>query len=189
MAGGHLDSVPEGPGMNDNASGVAALMALAQKLPPMRDTVRLGFWTAEEWGLFGSAQYVERLNRTERRQIGVYLNADMVGSPNPVFEVYDAHPTVEGPLLRRLRGAETIDIYGSSDQTAFEDARIPVSGIYTGGVERKTRAQARRWGGAAGAPRDPCYHRACDTLANADAETTARSATVVAQAISAFAGR
>ena len=189
FAGGHLDSVPEGPGLNDNGSGIAALLAMAAKFETVPDTIRLGFWSAEEWGLFGSIRYVASLSRAERRQIGVYLNADMVGSPNPVFEVYEAHPSVERPLRTRLRGAKTIDIYGSSDHTAFEDARIPVSGIYTGGPERKTAAQARIWGGAAGQPRDPCYHRACDTLANVNADATARSATVLAETIQAFADR
>jgi hypothetical protein len=189
MAGGHLDSVPEGPGLNDNGSGVAALLAVAGRLNevPLRDTVRLGFWSAEEWGLFGSAQYVRGLSRTERRGIGVYLNADMVGSPNGVPEVYDAHPTVERPLRTRLRGSGQTSFYGSSDHTAFIDARIPSSGVYTGATEPKTAAQARRWGGRAGAPRDPCYHRACDTIANVDTAMLARSANALAGAIVAFA--
>jgi len=191
MAGGHLDSVPEGPGMNDNASGIAALLAIASRISELslRDTIRLGFWSAEEWGLWGSNRYVKKLPRRARRQIGVYLNADMVGSPNGSFDVYDAHPTVEGPLLRRLRGASQVAFYGSSDHTAFVDAGIPTSGVFTGADERKTRAQARRWGGRAGEPRDPCYHRPCDTIANVDRRLLSRAANALAGAMVAFARR
>lgn len=191
MAGGHLDSVPEGPGMNDNASGVAALLAIASRIDELslRDTIRLGFWSAEEWGLWGSNHYVKKLPPRARRQIGVYLNADMVGSPNGSVDVYDAHPTVEGPLLRRLRGASQVAFYGSSDHTAFVDAGIPTSGVFTGADERKTRAQARRWGGRAGEPRDPCYHRPCDTIANVDRKLLSRAANALAGAMVAFARR
>jgi hypothetical protein len=191
MAGAHLDSVPEGPGINDNGSGIAALLAIAQRLNEVRlaDTVRLGFWTAEEWGLFGSVRYIQRLPRRERRRIGVYLNADMVGSPNGAPQIYDAHASIERPLRRRLPGAGEIDIYGVSDHTPFIDARIPSGGVFTGSNERKTAAQARRFGGRAGAPRDPCYHRACDTVANVDPRMLALSANAIAGALVAYARR
>ena len=86
MAGAHRDSVPAGPGMNDNGSGVAGLLASpsgwspARRLPP-GSALRLGFWGGEELGLLGSRRYVNRLARDERRRIAAYLNLDMVGSP------------------------------------------------------------------------------------------------------------
>ncbi|HZC11315.1 MAG TPA: M28 family peptidase, partial [Mycobacterium sp.] len=57
MAGAHLDSVPEGPGINDNGSGVAAVLETALQLgssPEVHNAVRFGFWGAEELGLIGS---------------------------------------------------------------------------------------------------------------------------------------
>ena len=54
------------------------------------NTVRFAWWAAEEQGLVGSADYVEGLSRVERDRIAVYLNYDMVGSPNYIFMVYDA---------------------------------------------------------------------------------------------------
>ena len=54
MVGAHLDSVPEGPGINDNGSGVAAVLETALQLgpsPPVQNAVRFGFWGAEELGL------------------------------------------------------------------------------------------------------------------------------------------
>jgi hypothetical protein len=155
MAGAHLDSVPAGPGINDNGSGVAALLELAEALggraPGAR--VRLAFWGAEELGLIGSRRYVAGLDGARERIVG-YLNLDMVGSPSPVHGVYsDADPGLER-LLRRLVGprAEEESAGGSSDHAPFERAGIPVGGLFTG----------------AGRPHDPCYHRACDDLDNVD---------------------
>ena len=65
MAGAHLDSVPEGPGINDDGSGVAAVLETAVQLgnsPHVHNAVRFGFWGAEELGLIGSRNYVESLD-------------------------------------------------------------------------------------------------------------------------------
>ena len=180
MAGGHLDSVPEVAGLNDNGSGVAALVAMAEALaaaPRGRDTMRLGFWAAEEWGLFGSRHYVKTLPVPERRRLDAYINLDMVGSPNPAIEVYSSRNAASTALRRRLRGAGTTPAEALSDHEAFRKVRIPVSGVFTGATEIKTRAQVRRYGGRAGVERDRCYHRRCDTLANVDQPMTARVAT------------
>ena len=61
MIGAHLDSVAEGPGINDNGSGVAAVLETALQLgssPDVKNAVRFGFWGAEELGLLGSNDYV-----------------------------------------------------------------------------------------------------------------------------------
>jgi Peptidase family M28/PA domain len=156
MAGGHLDSVPAGPGINDNGSGTAALLELAEALggraPGAR--VRLAFWGAEELGLIGSRRYLRRLEPAQRERIAAYLNLDMVGSPQPARGVYsDADPDIER-MLRRLvgPGAEEENAGGSSDHAPFQRAGIPVGGLFTG----------------AGRPHDPCYHRACDDIDNVD---------------------
>ena len=62
MAGAHLDSVIEGPGINDNGSGSAALLetALMMANSHPENTLRFGWWAAEEQGLVGSADYVAR---------------------------------------------------------------------------------------------------------------------------------
>ena len=56
MAGAHLDSVPAGPGINDNGSGSASLLEIAQNMSKNKpqNTVRLAWWGAEEAGLIGS---------------------------------------------------------------------------------------------------------------------------------------
>ena len=86
VVGAHLDSVPEGPGINDNASGSAAVLeaalVLAETFHRTPGGVQFAFWGAEERGLVGSRHHVGALSDEERHNIGVYINLDMVGSPN-----------------------------------------------------------------------------------------------------------
>ena len=90
MLGAHLNSVLDGPGLNDDGSGVAALLAIARALQGTRPraTVRLAFWSGEELGLLGSSHYVAGLTDAERAAVVAYLNADMIGSPNGYAGVY-----------------------------------------------------------------------------------------------------
>jgi Zn-dependent M28 family amino/carboxypeptidase len=176
MAGAHLDSVPGGPGINDNGSGVAALLEIAPTFgarPPGR--VRLAFWGAEEEGLIGSRRYVRELPKSERDEISAYLNFDMVGSPNAVPAVYSDGDRRLGRLLRRLNpGPERGILVGNrSDSSAFEGNDVPINGLYTGATEP----------GPGGKPRDPCYHLPCDTLANVDQAVLLQMARAAARAL------
>jgi aminopeptidase Y len=198
MLGGHLDSVHDGPGINDNGSGTAALLevarVLAEQHPTMR--VRFAFWAGEEFGLLGSRAYTESLRPAEQGEISAYLNFDMLGSKNDVPEVYDAPSAASGSeriadfLVSYLEGAgvgaEPTDIGGSSDHASFDAIGIPTGGIFSGATEVKTAAEATKFGGTADAPMDACYHLACDTVANVDVElvaTFAQAAVAVAVAI------
>ncbi|HEV2813362.1 MAG TPA: M20/M25/M40 family metallo-hydrolase, partial [Solirubrobacteraceae bacterium] len=159
MAGAHLDSVTAGPGINDNGTGIAALLAIAERLRDERPGLRFGFWGAEELALYGSRHYVRELPAAERRQIAAYVNLDMVGSPNGRVEVYDRDDRIERTLREAIPGSEgEVPLTGASDHAPFERAGIPVGGIFTGAAER-----GRRPG-----PADRCYHRRCDTLRNVD---------------------
>jgi aminopeptidase S len=180
MAGAHLDSVPGGPGINDNGSGVASLIEAAEAIGPDPEgaPVRLAFWAAEEVGLVGSRQYVRSLSLGDRLGIGTYLNLDMVGSPNPVAEVYeDGDPRI----LRRAAGGElgAIAAGKESDHAPFQAAGIPVNGLYTGSTEP----------GRGGRPRDPCYHLACDTLAHVNRRILLRMARATTAALRDLSAR
>ena len=177
MAGGHLDSVPAGPGINDNGSGTAALLEVADALggraPGAR--VRLAFWGAEELGLIGSRRYVRELVPEAREGIAAYLNLDMVGSPEPEHGVYsDADPGIER-LLRRLVGPsrEEESVGGNSDHAPFDRAGIPVGGLFTG----------------AGRPHDPCYHRACDDIDNIDMPILVKMSRAAGEALERLSAR
>ncbi|TJY67356.1 M20/M25/M40 family metallo-hydrolase [Arthrobacter sp. CAU 1506] len=93
VLGAHLDSVEEGPGLNDNGSGVAAVLEVALRLAEQgavpRDRIRFAFWGGEEDGMHGSEHYVEELSGAEAAAHVAYLNVDVVGSPNGVVFVYD----------------------------------------------------------------------------------------------------
>jgi len=186
MAGAHLDSVQEGPGINDNGSGSAALLETALMMAKVKpqNTLRFAWWGAEEDGLLGSEAYVDGLDQTERDRIAMYLNYDMVGSPNYVFFVYDgdnsdgvgapAGPTGSAAIEKLYEGfyaarniqSKGTDFSGRSDYGPFIAVGIPAGGLFTGAEGIKTAAEAVTWGGTAGQQYDPCYHLACDTFAN-----------------------
>ncbi len=187
VAGAHLDSVPEGPGINDDGSGVAVLLELADQLArgsvQPRNRIRFAFWGAEELGLLGSTHYVTTLAPEQVSDIAVYLNFDMVGSPNFARMVLDgdgsepggtAGPPGSGAVERMFTEhfatqglpSEPAEFSGRSDYGPFVDAGVPAGGLFTGAEEVKTPEQANRYGGTAGQPLDPCYHQACDTLDN-----------------------
>jgi aminopeptidase Y len=185
MLGGHLDSVHDGPGINDNGSGVAALLEVARVLaedhPSVR--VRLAFWAGEEFGLLGSRQWTEALRSAERAEITAYLNLDMLGSPNYVPLVYDSRSAAPGSaeitdfLVEYLEhdgiGAEPADLGGGSDHAPFDALGIPTGGIFSGATEPKSAEQAANFGGTADAPMDACYHLACDTAARVNVDVVA----------------
>ena len=83
MVGAHLDSVPAGPGINDNGSGSAVLLEVAEQMRRVRprNKVRFAWWSAEESNLLGSNYYVANLAPGQLDRIALYLNFDMVGSP------------------------------------------------------------------------------------------------------------
>jgi Zn-dependent M28 family amino/carboxypeptidase len=193
MVGAHLDSVPDGPGVNDNGSGVAAILETALQLgnsPQVTNAVRFGFWGAEESGLLGSKNYVESLNLDALRDIALYLNFDMLGSPNPGYFTYDGDQStapkdnegaprvpegsagIERMLVAYLKHAgkppEDTSFDGRSDYDGFTRSGVPAGGLFSGAEEKKSVAQAERWGGQADAPFDPNYHKATDTLDHID---------------------
>ncbi len=174
MLGAHLDSVVDGPGINDNGSGVAALLELAHALRGSvpGPTIRLAFWAGEELGLRGSSEYVRNLSADERDRIVAYLNADMIASPNGIAGVYDEPGAASGSAairdllmaaVERLGGAaEPVDLGGGSDHRPFVAAGIPTGGVFSGANEVISASQAQRSEATAGQPADPCYHQPCD---------------------------
>jgi Zn-dependent M28 family amino/carboxypeptidase len=186
MAGAHLDSVQAGPGINDNGSGSAALLETALMMAKVKpeNTLRFAWWGAEEDGLLGSTAYVAGLSQAEKDRIALYMNYDMVGSPNYVFKVYDADESGSPAPVPVPPGSTAIeDLYesyytmigepyadtdfsGRSDYQAFIENGIPSGGLFTGAEEIKSPAEQAIWGGTVGAQLDPCYHVSCDTFGN-----------------------
>jgi Zn-dependent M28 family amino/carboxypeptidase len=210
MAGAHLDSRLEGPGIQDNGSGSAALLAVALQLGNNKkytpeNTLRFAWWGAEESGLIGSTEYVFNpvfgLTQEEYDALALYLNFDMVASPNFIYGVYDADESTFAAPVFVPPGSEALeDLFeayytiegipyedtefsGRSDYQAFIDVGIPASGLFTGAEGIKTADQQEIWGGTAGDQYDPCYHLACDTIDNPSAEALDVNVDAIAYAI------
>ena len=186
MVGAHLDSIREGAGSNDNGSGVAAVLETALQMARVLPTNKLRFalWGAEEVGLLGSKFYTENLDDKQKASIGMYLNFDMIGSPNYVFYVYGgdgsagpkaiSSPKASAQMVdfladfytRKGQPFKRLILQARSDHQSFADIGIPFAGIFTGAEEIKTDQDVALWGGRAGVALDPCYHQACDNYTN-----------------------
>lgn len=209
MIGGHLDSVIDGPGINDNGSGTMAVLEIAREVAALAQAsptdgevkwkVRVAFWTGEEIGLFGSAAYVQALTAESVGVIEAYLNFDMLGSTNGIRTVYDgqgtSQPTASGAITTLFKQALEAEglawqpeaVGAVSDQFPLDQAGIPVGGLFSGANEHKSVTQAGLFGGTADAPGDPCYHLACDTIENVDAVWLQQMARAAAWVVGALA--
>ncbi|HVF13309.1 MAG TPA: M28 family metallopeptidase [Acidimicrobiales bacterium] len=210
VVGAHLDSVAAGPGINDNGSGSSTILEVALQMAKVnpRNTVRFIWFGAEELGLLGSRYYVGQLTPEERADIALNLNFDMVGSPNFVRFVYDgdnsafpvgpgaaAGPPGSGYIEKVFvdyfssqgLASEPTAFSGRSDYGPFIEVGIPAGGLFTGAEGIKTPEQAVIYGGTAGIPYDPCYHQACDTIANVNVTAIDQMADATAYAVITFA--
>jgi Zn-dependent M28 family amino/carboxypeptidase len=196
MAGAHLDSVVAGPGIQDNGSGSAALVEIAEQMAKVkpRNQVRFAWWGAEELGLLGSIDWVvEAFNSSELDNVALYLNFDMIGSPNFVRFVYDGDTQPPGSeVIEDLFGSffdaqglpfEEVEVGGRSDHFAFAFFGVPIGGLFTGAEVIKTPEEAAIYGGTAGEQYDPCYHLACDTFDNISLEVLGQNSDAAAGVI------
>ncbi|MFH7596595.1 M28 family metallopeptidase [Streptomyces racemochromogenes] len=207
--GAHLDSVAAGPGINDNGSGSAGILQVAQRLAgeqkKIKNKVKFAWWSAEEFGLLGSEAYVASLTPEQKKQIRLYLNFDMIASPNAAYFVYDGDdsdkvgsgPGPEGSaqlekqitdfLDARKIPHEGSDFTGRSDYGPFIEAGIPSGGTDTGAEGIKTAAQAAKFGGQAGVAYDVNYHGKGDDITNIDQKALDINVDVIANAVGHYA--
>lgn len=161
VIGAHMDHIGYGPGMSrsrkieihngadDNASGTAALLEVAQaisKLKPKR-TIVFQAYSAEEMGLIGSRHYVNNpkfpLNNPDIKKHVAMINMDMVGYLNKGYHYaafLDANSSVDlekniNELNDKYNFARKITAKGGggSDHASFYNKRIPVAFLHTGG--------------------------------------------------------
>ena len=207
VVGAHLDSVPEGPGIQDNGSGSAAILEIALQMAELeiepRNQERFAWWGAEESGLLGSEFYVDQLSKRDIKDIALNLNFDMIGSPNFVRFVYDgdgsdtalAGPNGSGVIedvfldyfADQGLDNEPTEFSGRSDYGPFIAVGIPAGGLFTGAEGIKSPEQVEIYGGTAGDQYDPCYHLACDTFDNISLTALAEMSDAAAHAVLTFA--
>ncbi|WCI09271.1 M20/M25/M40 family metallo-hydrolase [Arthrobacter sp. OVS8] len=206
VVGAHLDSVSEGPGINDNGSGSAGILETALQLKALgtepTNRIRFAFWGGEEDGLIGSEYYVSQLTARQLKDHAVNLNFDMVGSPNFVRYVYDGDGSAfgeKGPNGSALVEKVFLDYFksrnlpvaptafdGRSDYFGFINNGIPAGGLFTGAEDLKTEEEAAVFGGEAGAPLDPCYHAECDNIDNVNQTVLEEMADAIAHSTLTF---
>ncbi len=207
VVGAHLDSVNAGPGINDNGSAIGAMLETAKQLGRTRvaNKVRFAWWGAEESGLVGSTYYVDTLSADDLGRIALYLNFDIIASPNFVYFVYDGDdsdaigagpgPAGSAAIERTFeafydsRGLpyKGTDLSGRSDYGPFIAVGVPSGGVFAGAEGIKTADEAALWGGVAGVAYDPCFHQACDTYDNVSLEALDVNADAVAHATLTYA--
>jgi len=132
ILGAHYDTLPGVPGANDNGSGTAVLLAIAEELAghTLPFTVRLIAFGSEEVGLRGSAHYIDSLSGGQRDEIIAMLNFDALGGGESL-EILGDTPLVdraaelaqnEGIVVSKGRDRRG----SSSDHASFRRAGIPV---------------------------------------------------------------
>ena len=212
MVGAHLDSPSVGPGMNDNGSGVAAVLETALQLgasPAVPNAVRFAFWGGSKDQLAGSIRYVAGLDRDELNAIALYLNFDELASPNAGYFTLDGDQS--GPVSPAIRPDEVpvgsaglertlagylnlagkrpadMPLAAASDDSAFLHAGVPIGGTTTGAAQIKSKTQARLWGGDAGIAFDPNYGTAQDNLGAVNHDALALMGAAAAFAVGTYA--
>eukprot|EP00978_Attheya_sp_CCMP212_P005225 scaffold11606_cov56-Attheya_sp.AAC.5 len=196
LVGAHLDGSKNGPGIEDNGTGAAALVEVALGMAKLHPTRRLRFawWGAEEDGLIGSMAYARERNYAAG--VSVYLNVDMIGSQNYVFGIHGNFSDTQGPTsvleefykINDIPYQEIPNVTCRSDACHFHLQGIPAAGITSVSIPmRKTATEASLYGGTAGELYDSCYHLPCDNLTNVNSYPLEINTEAVAYAAMVYA--
>jgi aminopeptidase Y len=201
MLGAHSDSVAEGPGINDDGSGTITLLEVATELTKFKvnNCVRFGWWAGEEEGLLGSDYYAEHLSPEENQKVRLFMDYDMLASPNFAYQVYNATNADSPAGSEELRDLYTsfykannipytfIKFDGRSDYDGFIRSGIPAGGIATGAEGVKTKEEEGLFGGHEGEWYDPCYHQLCDDVGNVNITAWEVNTKLVAHSVATYA--
>jgi len=139
VVGAHLDTVPQAPGAEDNASGIGVVLAVAQATTTLRTrlpVVFVAFGAEEPRGKtdadhhYGSRTYVGALPPGERDAIGGMLSLDRVGVGDVVpigSALDDADPAADRVAQAAgVAGVPAVrEVNRSSDHWQFVQAGLP----------------------------------------------------------------
>ncbi|KAI1105330.1 Zn-dependent exopeptidase [Jackrogersella minutella] len=202
--GAHSDSVEEGAGINDNGSGSCGILTVAKALAKWgtNNQVRFAWWTAEEEGLLGSEHYVNTSAKADLDKVRLYLNFDMIASPNYVLGIYDGDGSsynLSGPagsaeaekMFEDYYTSKNLPFVGSefsgrSDYGPFLDAGVPCGGLAAGSDGIKTEDEVAKFGGTAGIQYDSNYHTAKDNMTNLNLEAFEVTSKAIAHAVATY---
>jgi len=143
MVGAHFDSWHSGTGATDNGAGSAVMIEVVRVLKalnlPMKRTVRIGLWSGEEEGIYGSAAYVKQhfadpktmQLKPEHAKLDAYLNLD--NGSGQIRGVYLQGNDAARPIFQHILtpyadlGASTITLKntGGTDHLSFDAVGLP----------------------------------------------------------------
>ena len=128
------------PGADDNASGTAAVLALARAVSeaPLARPVLVGFWSGEESGLLGSRAFIR--NEVSPSELVAYINLDMVGrlEENRLTVQAMGSSSVWPGIVERANIPGGFDLalsddpYLPTDSSAFNSENVPTLNLFTG---------------------------------------------------------
>ncbi|XXH05013.1 hypothetical protein Hte_011437 [Hypoxylon texense] len=204
MVGTHTDSADSSAGINDNGSGIAALLEVASQLTKFKTNskVKFAFWTASEPCQLGSRHWFDTTYTEERNKIRLYLDVNMIGSPNAALKVYDGNGTYfhnPGPSGSGMAEAVLADgfkiqgvsikraeISNRSDYAPFFEHQIPFAGLFSGADGIKTKEEFNIFGGEPDRPYDHNYHQAGDDLENINTTALLLNTKALAHAVGVY---
>ncbi|KAJ0124346.1 leupeptin-inactivating enzyme 1 [Diaporthe amygdali] len=205
FVGAHADSVEAGPGINDDGSGTVGILEVALQLAKYEVTnaVRFAWWSAEEFGLLGSEYYVNQSTPEDLDKIRLYLNFDMIASPNYKLSIYDgdgsafnlsgpsgsaeAEALFENYFESKGLPSQPTEFNGRSDYGPFLAVGVAAGGLFTGAEQIKTEAEAELYGGTAGVAFDENYHKVGDTVDNLNLEAFLINSRAIAHSVATYA--
>lgn len=132
VTGGHYDTVPVAPGADDNASGTASVLEVARVAAAMRLAGGNCFvlFSAEEFGLFGSKAFLERLAPADLTAIRAMINLDVVGLGGDVTLIGSddlvATARLEAGKLGVTATPGSLPMNAGSDHLSFQEKGVPV---------------------------------------------------------------
>ncbi len=145
MIGGHFDSWHSGTGATDNAAGAGVMLEAMRILTSLdlhpRRTIRIGLWTGEEQGLYGSCAYTRQHfgyidsnsfhPTAEHAKLAAYFNLDngsgkirgiYAQGNEAVVPIFDSWMT---PFKKMGMTTTTLSNTGSTDHIAFDNLGLP----------------------------------------------------------------
>ena len=178
--GAHHDSVPGGPGANDDASGVSAVLELARIFAktPLDTEIRFLTFGSEERGLVGSSFYAKSLPKSDVDRMTAHFQMDMIGgrdagADNPagglIMYTIDGMKNLVTDLgsaagARTMSEAIPFGKLGRSDHQPFHELGIP-SALFIH------------------SPVEPWYHQPTDTIDKISKEKLQQATEIVGASV------